>query len=662
MESKASKYLESVERYLVYALIILFPLLFVNLFANAFVTPKLIVGAALIGLILLVKSLKVYLTGQLKFSIGKYDAVIFALVAIFWASSLMRTPNRAEAFFLPGTTTFVTIAALSYIIVNQLDGGAKKRLVEWLAVSASIVSLFVLAATVGIFESIPQLPAFMKQDGFSPLGGILPTLLFFVTIAPLAVGKFLFEKTPGKRVLYGVTSVLIILGAFASGFQSLPANGNVANLPSFSTSWGVAIDSVKESPALGVGVGNYLTAFNRFRPIQHNQTDLWNVRFNTSRSFFLTTMTETGLLGIATLLALTYLIFKSLNRGKLMDKGALPLAVVINIIALALFPGHVVLIFLFMILLAMSQGTKSINLGSATGIQGSKLPVLISILPVVLAVGYSSYYLGKLVSSEFTYRRALGHISRNEGLQSYNTLQAAIATSPRVDRYHATYAQINLALANSIANNENITDQDRTNITQLVQQAIREGQATIALNPTRAGNWELLGSIYRSIIPLAQGADQFAAQTYSQAVALDPFNPDTRIALGGLFFAAGNFENAIDIFELAVQTKGDHANAHYNLGIAYRENGKIDQAIQQMSIVLSLVERGSDDFELAQSTLQELQTRREQAQTSEESTANLTPPSVPTEPALEPQLELPEDAEPPEAPEVEGEADSDETS
>jgi Flp pilus assembly protein TadD len=67
----------------------------------------------------------------------------------------------------------------------------------------------------------------------------------------------------------------------------------------------------------------------------------------------------------------------------------------------------------------------------------------------------------------------------------------------------------------------------------------------------RAQNWEVLGRTYQSIIPLANGADGFAAQAYNQAIALDPINPQTRITLGGLYYAAKNYETASRVFELA---------------------------------------------------------------------------------------------------------------
>ncbi len=102
----------------------------------------------------------------------------------------------------------------------------------------------------------------------------------------------------------------------------------------------------------------------------------------------------------------------------------------------------------------------------------------------------------------------------------------------------------------------------------------------LALNPPRSGNWELLADTYRAIIPLAEGSDQFAIQSYNQAIALDPINPNLRIKLGGVFFALGDYDSAIEAFRTAVLAKPDLANSHFNLAVAYREVGEIDKAVE----------------------------------------------------------------------------------
>jgi tetratricopeptide (TPR) repeat protein len=222
----------------------------------------------------------------------------------------------------------------------------------------------------------------------------------------------------------------------------------------------------------------------------------------------------------------------------------------------------------------------------------------------------------------------------------------AINQDPNVDRYHASLAQVEMAIATSIANNKDLTDADRQTITQLIQQAISEGKATVALNPQRAANWELLGQIYQNIMSFAQGADQFAIDSFTQAIALDPVNPNLRIELGGVYYALGRYNDAIDAFKLATLAKPDLANAHYNLAIAYRDNKNYDNAITEMNTVLTLVPQDSADYTLAKETLDALEKAKPATATEATQGTQLTTPQT-QETVIEPPITLPEEATPP---------------
>ena len=197
-------------------------------------------------------------------------------------------------------------------------------------------------------------------------------------------------------------------------------------------------------------------------------------------------------------------------------------------------------------------------------------------------------------------------------------------------------------LASSIASKKNISDTDRSTVTQLIQQAISEGKATVTLNPDRSGNWQILAQIYQSIMPYAQGADQFAIQTYSQAATLDPIDPNLRIALGGVYYALGEYDNAIDAFKLAVLAKPDLANAHYNLAIAYREKKDYTDAETEMNNVLTLVPQNSADYKLAQSTLEDIKKNIPAA-----SGNSLQAPQPAETSNIKPPITLPSEATPP---------------
>ena len=673
------KVLESLEKYLLYAIVFLLPVAFLPSFANAFVPTKLAVLVFGIGLVLLIKSARVISSGKLELSVGSFDFPVLLLAAAYLLSTILRTPNKMDALLLPGGATALIGGALLYFLLNQLDKKSKEVASMSLFFSGIVFSVLLLLASTQVFSKIPQLPAFMRIVAFNPAGGFLPAAIFLAVTIPVGIGLLLREKVSTRKIFLGAGVAIVTFGLIMAVFNLLPGKDFSPRFPTATTSWSVAIDSLKESPIFGIGPGNYLTAFSRFRPISYNTTDLWAIRFGTAHDFYLTAFTETGLLGAAGIILLILAFFRfakqKVRESNLANWGQSGNTYLFSagllIILMALFPATALLTMVIFILLSLTSDERktSLNLStpaasfqaggssepetSPTGVAtqkiASRLPAILVTLPVIVLVLFVFVRASRVLAAETKFKSALDALIAND-TATYDLMRDAINMNPTVDRYHISYSQVNLALANAIAQNPDITDQDRANIAQLIQQAIREGKAAVALNPLRAANWEMLGRIYQSLIPFAQGADAFAIQSFRQAVALDPINPNLRIALGGVHFAQGNYDAAVRAFELAAVAKPDHANAHYNLAFAYRESGDIDNAINQMTIVLSLLDdRTSPDYESARSALEDLESRRV-GSTETPAGEELTPPQPAEEPVIVPPLELPEESEPPEAP------------
>lgn len=657
------KVLSKLEAYLLYVFVFVFFFTTLAISPNPYVVPKLALIVYLLGALVLVRIIKVVVTGKLELKVSHYDFPILVILAAYLLSTFLATPNKMEAFLLPGTTTTIVGGVLVYFFLNQLKNEERTTVSIVLVTSLAVYFVFTLLAFSGLLAGIPQIAAYMRAQSFSPEGGYLPSLLLALGVLPLATGLILTEKQTYKKLLIISSSVIIVLGLLISVYNILPGRPFAPRFPSFGVSWNIAVDSLKENPILGAGPGNYLTAFSRFRTIAYNQTDIWAIKFATSRSFYLTVITETGLLGLAALVMLGLAIYKiskqDFKERKLVNWGFAGVATLVSFLILALalvfFPATTGVIILFFILLSLIAKTKSSALHLATrsteenqNIVISKAPALILVLPFVIVLGFSLYHASRMFVAEYYFQKALSALSKNDAAETYRNIRSAIQTNPNVDRYRTTSSQINLALVNSIARKEEVTDQDRTNITNLIQQSIAEAKFAVALNRFRSNNWEILGGIYRSIIPIAKGADGFAVQAYRQAIALDPLNPNLRINLGGIYYAAQDYETAARVFEIAVAAKPDHANSHYNLAFAYQQLGKLDDAINQMSLAISLIDnKESNDYKAAAKALEDMQAKK--AEVSPEAGDSLTSPEGEQEAALEPQIDLPEGTEPPES-------------
>ena len=83
---------------------------------------------------------------------------------------------------------------------------------------------------------------------------------------PLGVNLILFQKDLVKRVFAVFAITILILSLGLAIYNVLPGKMGQIRLIDYKTSWIITIDALKESPILGVGPANFLTAFNRFKP------------------------------------------------------------------------------------------------------------------------------------------------------------------------------------------------------------------------------------------------------------------------------------------------------------------------------------------------------------------------------------------------------------
>lgn len=635
------KILEIKKKFILYALIVLYPVFVFSFAATTYVLPKEILLTVLTGLVVIVWIAESVLKNSLSFKVGKFDLPILLIAASYIISGIFATPNKMEAFFYPGVVTTVAASAILYFVINQLDAKSKEGITFAIIISGILLSVVGLFAQIGILGKISLLPSFVKDATFNPIGGNLPAIIYLGVVLAVTAEFIYKQKDLVYRLFAGVAAAVVILGLAVLIKNILPGSPQSLKLPDFNTSWQVGLEAVKVSPFLGVGPANYLTAFNRFRPVTYNSSELWQMRFTTATDFYLTALTELGFAGMIAFAVLIFVVYKTV--AKKFDLKFLP--VILLLVLFAVFPIAPVLVTTLFVLLAVVSESENKNTNILAE-SSAKSAVILVCLPILVALGVF-YYLGtKWVLAENTYTKSLYALSQNDANGTYNLMTQAINQNTQVDRYHASLAQVDMALAGSLATKKNITDADKTTITQLVQQAINEGKATVTLNPGRAGNWEVLGQIYRNIMAFATGADQFAVQTYTQGIALDPTNPNLRVSLGGVYYALGQYDNAIDTFKLAVLAKPDLANTHYNLSVAYAAKKDYDNAITEMNTVIGLVPKDSQDYKLAQSALSDLQKQKPAPSTTSQ---NLQTPQKTGTTNITPPIALPKDATPPAA-------------
>lgn len=506
----------------------------------------------------------------------------------FLKASHSRDPLRSLIF------VFYLVCFFVFIVTIVLIG----NLASWIA------SMFAIGLVL-YFNFADKGTSGLKSPAILPL---LFTAALAILILILSYTPTIKDQTP--------------LGKLASSFN------REIQLP-FDISWKISAGAFREYPILGSGPATYVYNFTQYKPIEYNQTPFWNLRLNSAHNQFLQTWAEMGGAGvlILVLISITFVVYGLKNR----DPWGLTFSGITFILLMALSPMTVLTGAGGFLLLALAMASNRseqkhemiVDLSGYSGSLGNSgrtthylIPSLL-FLPIIAITVVGFLFLGKLALGEFYHRQALNSVSQNKALDAYNQLIASERANDRIDLYRVDLANTNFALANSIASQKgpteaspggSLTDQDRTNIQQLLQQAIAEGRAAVALSPRSAANWEVLALIYRQIQGVAQNATAFSLDAYGRAIALDPLNPLLRLAVGGVYFQAKNYDLAIRFFDDAVALKPDYPNALYNLAIALKEKGNLTEAVRVTERLVAILQDKPDsqDYKTASQLLSDL--------------------------------------------------------
>ncbi|TEU17049.1 MAG: tetratricopeptide repeat protein [Anaerolineales bacterium] len=106
-----------------------------------------------------------------------------------------------------------------------------------------------------------------------------------------------------------------------------------------------------------------------------------------------------------------------------------------------------------------------------------------------------------------------------------------------------------------------------------LEEAIREYQEALKLDPTNAAYHANLGDVYHQLQRLGDAEEQ-----YEKAVTHALENDSYRYRLAGVYYDQGKFDLAIEEYEAAVAINDENPVYRSGLGDAYRQKGSLDKA------------------------------------------------------------------------------------
>ncbi len=608
--------------------VITIPLFFWTLTANYFATPKLVLFLLLF--VALVGSLIVTILGSHHLPYSRRASNLFLLLIIIATvlNITIQSEGRPEAIAGRATLLFV-LPIISYLLT--LKHRANHGLFTSFLIVVSLLSLHSLLQLTFLYQ-LTFLPSFMQNRSFTPTGSFLTTLtLQLAGLAGLIAS--IRHATFRLRPLYLFLILLTTISSVAIISLMFPGSPLALNLLPFSASWSVALDALKNvrSAAFGVGLANYTSFFSSVKPLALNSTLLWNNLPQSSTSELMTLLTTGGL----TLFIPVLLLIISGLKNALSSLSPLGAAFIIIALGFIFTPATSVLYFFLFILLPYLSNVEPDSLPLAPSTRYATVGLILTVSITLL------YFATRPVLADYYLRRAQIAFAGNDGKAVYEAHLAAVRSYPQLSSSRLSYADTNLRLASALSQKKDLTEAERNTVSTLIQQSIREAKAATALRPSYSPNWLALGQLYRQLINVATGADQFAITAYAKAVSLDPGNPSLRVDFGGLLFQlstvaktdsekANLVSRARSEFTTAIQLKPDFANAYYNLAKLLESEKDIAGSLQAMKKVASLIPSDSPDYGSVQAAIKTLEQQQLPAPSPNPSVDVSTPSPLPS--------------------------------
>lgn len=637
MEKKDSLfYLKILSNIVISLALFLLPIFFLSNATDFFILPKqlLVIGAVI--LLLVLWGTKILFERKIILTINPLNLPIAIFTIVILASAIL-SRNRYDALIQTAPVVFAIL--LFFAIVNNVRDRKSFSVVLLSFVLGGAASALV---TIAYFLNLYFLPIpEIKNQFFNTFGSIVQQLIYLIPILIFS-GLYILKaigfpkvrlsqetKTDPGFFIQLVAFLSVLAGVLLIAYQIIFLPNKPVILPyiyGFQTAFAAISQDAPRfilSLLFGSGYGTFLIDFTRFKLAAFNlEQNIWNLNFAFSSSYLLELVATTGLLGALSFLSIIFAILKSRASSN-------PLFfAVLTILALSLILpfSYISVVLLFALLgiycaylniegdsrvydIVLSLvATKSGMLSFEATPEGeharprSESPILpgVVFLLILIFVGTLGFYTYKFVISDLKFAESIRQAAANNGQKTYQLQTEAIRDFSFRSDYHRIFSQVNLALANSIAGGIQPgtppNQQMQQNIIALLQQSINSARNAVILSPQISVNWQNLAQVYRSLINVGQNAESFAIASMNQAIALDPYNPQLYIQLGGIYYQLKQWDQAQSQFQVAINLKRDFANAYYNLGHTLEEKGDLQNALGAYQIVRQLSRDNKDNL------------------------------------------------------------------
>jgi tetratricopeptide (TPR) repeat protein len=495
-----------------------------------------------------------------------------------------RTAIFGEAFNSFSGASLLTLPVIVYL-VRTLPETLRLRLKYILAIILG-VSAFVLMSSVmfsgTLIETIKRV-----FSGFSSATS------FSIYIGIFVLGAFFFSH---KAKLQTRHKVAIIAGAimFLAWIVSVASSDSIR--PSFASSFAVGKNVMVYDGIFGIGAGEYLRAWQLYKPESVLASPYFGYEFNQGYSTVTTLFTTIGILGligflmlVGTALYSTYRSYREEREGQdHFITGLLALILFYFFVISWILPMSFAVLVVWMVVAGLGLAKARLTEHHPS----KKLAFLLVPLAVVFVM---NVYMTATKARAFVHFGNAQKIMQTSG--PTNEVGGLLAQAAAIYPYDGFYrAQVEYIIAaERVLLSSAAEDQKtlQTNYLEKAQIAVDAALAAVKANANNYQNYVSLGRAYELVIPFEKDKGYgFAKQAYEEAVKLYPNNPYLYIMLARLEAAAGTREGVRTQLTEALKKKQNFADALYLMSQLEASEQKIDEAL---AYAIEAVRNAPDD-------------------------------------------------------------------
>ena len=573
------------------------------------------------------------------FDIGSFWFIFAAFVLMFMSSVVFRTPRQGKTMllgiilssalllvfqsihlFLPAPLSLGILAGKTGSILGSWNalglfagftGLMSLFMIEFFSISkAGKVLLQVLTLFSLLLISAVNFPLIWALLGVSGL--IIFVYKISTTFGNDKEGEEKEEQErrqfPLASFLVAIVSLLFFISPNFIG-SVIPSRLQISISdvsPSLPATLSITKGVLSESPVFGIGPNRFGEAWSMHKPVSINNTQFWDVSFESGSGLLPALTATSGGLGIlAWVIFFVLLLWIGLGLVFLGAKDKINWEIMMFfVLSLYLFissffysTGSVIFLLAFAftgVFIGLSASLsfgREVTLSFLNDPRKSFFSILALVLLIIVSATASFKYVEKF-SSVFYFGRAVSASTESVAEDSINKALSL----HRNDLYLRAYSQINLAKLNSlIKKGEDLSEAEKTDLQKNLDGALGGAQLAITYNPKNYLNFQALGSVYQAAASLGvKEAFGQAIEAYQAASVLNPFNPGLKLAMARVSFTEGKVKEAKDYANAALSLKPDYVDALIVLSQIAKNEGDNKGALSYAQSALSFAPDDED--------------------------------------------------------------------